>query len=156
MAQTALRLAKRYTWTWEVAHSCRKLAVVISGLTSLRTHRVRLALWIAPALLFRALIPVGFMLEPIDGRAEIVVCAPADLNAAPHSGVHDSGHHHHHLHADAICPYAQSAGPAPLPALPLVAAAARAPVLFAQRDVPQINAPFGPTRQQSPRGPPIT
>jgi hypothetical protein len=46
---------------------------------------MRLALWVAPALLFRALIPVGFMLEPVAGGAEIVLCgadAPCMLTVA--------------------------------------------------------------------------
>jgi hypothetical protein len=110
----------------------------------------------APALLFRALIPVGFMLEPADGRAEIVICAPADPSAMPQIGAHDHAEHHHHSHADSTCPYAQSAGPAPLPALPPVAAAPRAPDLRAHGQVRRINVLFGPSRQQSPRGPPLT
>jgi Protein of unknown function (DUF2946) len=137
-------------------HSGRrhKLAGVTSGFSLLRKHRMRLAVWIAPALLFRALIPVGFMLEPVDGRADIILCASDAPTAMMHHGIHGHSGHHQHSHADLTCPYAQSAGPAPLPALPVLAAAPTAPVFLLQAQIQQTHARFGPIRQHSPRAPP--
>jgi hypothetical protein len=78
-----------------------------------------------------------------------------------------SGHHHHHsllaqdhpahqhgTHVDPTCPYAQSAGPAPLPTLPAVAGntAFERPRLPAA--ISQTLLQFGPLRQPSSRGPP--
>lgn len=120
----------------------------------LRKHRLRLALWVAPALVLRALIPVGFMLEPVDGRSEIVLCGADAPNAMPYHGSRDHAGHHHHSHADPTCPYAQSAGPDPLPSFPVLAAAPVAPVFVLPAGDPQTHAHFGPTRQQFPRGPP--
>lgn len=119
----------------------------------LRQHRTRLALWVVPALLFRALIPIGFMLDPIDGRAEIVLCgSDAPIAGEQHRGGDNAGHHHH-SHVDPTCPYAQSAGAAPLPAWPVLAAAP-APGIASAAGEQQIHAHFGPTRRHSPRGPP--
>jgi hypothetical protein len=103
--------------------------------------------------MFRALIPVGFMLEPVDGRAEIVLCG----SDAPHA-LHDHGGDdhgaHHHSHADSTCPYAQSSGPAPLPASAVFGATLIAHVFLLPSQVQQTHAHFGPARQQAPRGPP--
>ena len=125
--------------------------------------------WTAPfvlaMLLLRALVPAGFMLAPVDGHLAVVLC-DADGTAALHSGHDMSGHdmpghdmpgHEHpggHTHPDPTCPYAQSAGATPIPFLPAAAlliapAAAQFPELLAQT-----HTPFGPARQQSPRGPP--
>jgi len=118
------------------------------GLSLLRAHRLRLALWLAPALLFRALIPVGFMLEPVAGRAELVLCGSGAPNAYNHTA------HHQHSHADRTCPYAQSAGPAPLPSLAVLAAVPLEPAFDPPVQVQQTHARFGPTRQNPPRAPP--
>jgi hypothetical protein len=107
-----------------------------------RTSTVRVLLGL---LCLRALIPAGFMLAPIDGRLHIVLCD---------SNVHGPLHHHHGAHADPTCPYAQSSGPAPLPAFPSVVSAPFGYVAPASFELAQTVTPFGPTRQQSPRGPP--
>src|ERR1700688_3215505 len=82
--------------------------------------------WVAHFVLallcLRAFVPAGFMLAPVDGRLEVVVCDTDATNV----GHHHHGHEHpghHHTQTDLTCPYAQSAGPAPLPALPTVAPA---------------------------------
>src|SRR5688572_17441061 len=86
----------------------------------------------AAVLCLRALIPAGFMLAPVDGHLEMVFCdaaAPKPIHHPPMAHVHDmSGMEHGgpehaasehgvtgYAHADPTCPYAQSAGPAPLP-----------------------------------------
>ncbi len=104
-------------------------------------------------LALRVLVPAGFMLAPVDGHAEIVLCGP-------HAGHAHGGHAGHdgpgtRLGAvDPTCPFAQSAAPAvalELPALP----AAAAPPDGAMRDATsRLFVKTGPSRQQSPRGPP--
>lgn len=67
---------------------------------------------------------------------------------------HDHGAHEHGAHADPTCPYAQSAGPAPLPTLPALvgSTAFERPRLPAA--ITQTLLRFGPMRQPSSRGPP--
>ena len=132
----------------------RRLAGVIPGFSRLRKHRLRLALWVAPVLLFRALMPVGFMLEPVAGRAEIVLCGADAPNAIHDRGHHDHAGHRRHSHTDPTCPYAQSAGPAPLSSFAQVTAAPMLPVFVPPDRISQSHAHFGPTRQHSPRAPP--
>jgi len=115
---------------------------------------LRLALWLAPAVLFRALVPVGFMLEPVDGWPEIVLCAPDAPSTVHNQDSQDYAGHHRHPHADPTCPYAQSAGAAPWPSLAVLPAVPLAPLFVLPARLLQTHAHFGPTRQQSPRGPP--
>jgi hypothetical protein len=70
-------------------------------------------------------------------------------------GSHDmSGHPGGHTHPDPTCPYAQSSGATPIPFVaPLTPAIESAPPVLPE-PAAQIYAHFGPTRQQSPRGPP--
>jgi len=80
------------------------------------------------------------------------------------TAVHGAGHVHHHgsaehpgplhAHPDPTCPYAQSAGPAPLPALPVLAAAPVADHTLLPAHQARAFTAFGPDRQQTPRGPP--
>jgi hypothetical protein len=108
--------------------------------------------WAAPFVLamlcLRAFVPAGFMLAPVDGQLAVVLC---DADAL---GVHDHAAGHHHTQTDPTCPYAQSSGPAPLPALPVLAAVQIATLRTPPIQVAQTHSRFGPTRQQSPRGPP--
>jgi hypothetical protein len=111
-------------------------------------------------LCLRALVPAGFMLAPLDGRVAFVLCgAEMSAGAQPHE------HHHHHpgdgaaahhggAHGDPTCPYAQSAAPAPLPALPVLAGGAIADPTVPARAVTRSLQACGPIRQQTPRGPP--
>lgn len=66
-------------------------------------------------------------------------------------------HQHHAQHPaslDPSCPFAQSAAPAPLPALPALAADNATHRFDSPATAAQTALVFGPRRQQSPRGPP--
>ena len=76
--------------------------------------------WVLAMLCLRALVPAGFMLAPIDGHLAVVLCDIDAARAAHHHAGHDHPGHHHHLELDPTCPYAQSVGPAPLPAQPVL------------------------------------
>ena len=110
--------------------------------------------WVLAMLCLRALVPAGFMLASVDGQLAVVLCDADAARAAHHDAGQDHPGHHHHLQLDPTCPYAQSAGPAPLPAQPAVGPqpVVTAPALVARRD--QVHALCGPPRKQSPRGPP--
>ncbi|MGA2189986.1 MAG: DUF2946 family protein [Steroidobacteraceae bacterium] len=107
-------------------------------------------------LFLRGLVPVGFMLAPIDGSLAFVLC-DFEMPAGEHR------HHHHHdqaahlqgTHSDPSCPYAQSAGPAPLPTLPVLAGGTVFDLLVPAAVVTQTFARFGPARHQTSRGPPL-
>ena len=99
----------------------------------------------------RALVPAGYMLAPEDGQLAVVLC---EANAPGTAQRHDGHQHAGHTHSDPTCPFAQSAGPTPLPALPALAAASIATVLLLPAQVSQTFIQFGPSRQQSPRAPP--
>ena len=101
-----------------------------------------------------------------DGTLAIVLC---DLDlpvAAIPTGAMPASHHHHmpmaadhaaHQHAahgDSTCPYAQSAGPAPLPTLPVLATGTTFDHPPLPAAVTQTLLSFGPIRQPSSRGPP--
>ena len=123
----------------------------------IRSRRLRLYCLVAfvlPVLALRALVPAGFMAASVDGTLQIVLCRP---------GIMAGGHHHHHhqnsqdpapLDVDPTCPYAQSAGPALMPMLPVLPAAVAMHRLEAPAATSQTQFGFGPPRQQSPRGPP--
>lgn len=105
------------------------------------------------ALGLRALVPAGFMIAPVDGRAEIVFCGPDAAHALHSHGGH-ADRNGHRAQVDPICPFAQSAAPAVASAVPValpVLVGTAAPLRGADA------LPFvwsGPVRQQSPRGPP--
>jgi hypothetical protein len=86
------------------------------------------------------------------------VLCDAGTSAGEHQHHHPpSGHgvaHHDGAHNDPTCPYAQSAGAAPLPTLPVLTGAATAGQPVGAVAVTQTRLRFGPTRQQTPRGPP--
>jgi hypothetical protein len=92
------------------------------------------------ALLLRAFVPAGFMLAPVDGHLAFVLC-DAEMSAGEHQHhdhpSHDNAAHHEGVHGDPTCPYAQSAGPAPLPTLPVLVSAAT---------LDQLVAPSGATQ----------
>jgi hypothetical protein len=114
---------------------------------------------VCAALLLRALVPAGFMLAPVDGHLAFVLC-DAEMSAGEHQHPHHPGHdnaaHHQGVHGDPTCPYAQSAGPAPLPTLPVLVSAATLDRLLAPSGATQTLLRCGPTRQQTPRGPPLS
>ncbi len=109
-------------------------------------------------LFLRALVPAGFMLAPMGGSLAFVLCDAEMPAGAPQQHHHHSGDdhaaHHEGAHSDPTCPYAQSAGPAPLPTLPVLAGAATVDQLVVPAAVTQTLLRFGPTRQQTPRAPP--
>ena len=124
----------------------------------MKSPRMRLLALIAfvlPVLLLRASIPAGFMAASVEGTLQIVLCQP---------GLMAGGHHHPHHHRDSqspasievdpTCPYAQSAGPALMPTLPVLPATADMHRLEPPAATTQRQLEYGPTRQQSPRGPP--
>ncbi len=86
------------------------------GLGRMRARSRALLAAILPALVLRALIPVGFMPVAASAGPEIQLC-PGIVSAA---GVH-SGHHHHHEagsaegSAHSLCVFAASAAPAVAP-----------------------------------------
>ncbi len=116
------------------------------------------------ALAMRALIPTGYMVAPVDGRAQLVIC-PAGLH------LHQAAHLHHTAgaagtaheaatahggmgHTSELCPFALAGGPG-------LTGAAPAPVqpYFVLLSQPRIVAFAGvtqspPFRHQAPRGPP--
>jgi hypothetical protein len=107
-------------------------------------------------LFLRALIPAGFMLAPVKGHLSYVLC-DAEMSAGEHHHYH-SGHddaaHHGGAQSDPTCPYAQSAGPAPLPTLPVLAGAETFDHSVPPFAVTQTLLSFGPPRRLSSRGPP--
>jgi hypothetical protein len=112
-------------------------------------------------LFLRALIPAGFMLGPVDGHLAVVLCnASLGAPSQPMAGMHHhhmgmgSATHDHTGHLDPTCPYAQSAGPAPLPALPVLAGTPALERLRAPTELTQTLLAFGPIRHQPARGPP--
>jgi hypothetical protein len=112
----------------------------------------RTVLLVLTMLVVRALVPAGYMLATDEGHARIVLC---DAGIAR---FHHEGHHHPgggHTHGDPTCPYAQSAGPAPPPVLPVVDATAAAAYYLLPASLAQLATPFGPARRNSPRAPPV-
>jgi hypothetical protein len=98
----------------------------------------------------RAFVPAGYMLAPLDGELTLVLC-DAEMQGAHHPGRH---HGHHGMHPDPTCPYAQSAGPAPLPALPVPPPAADFGPALLPAQYSQTFLNFGPVRRQAARAPP--
>ncbi len=121
----------------------------------IRFRRLRLLCLLAfvlPVLALRALVPAGFMAAPVDGTLQIVLCQPGAMTGHHHhSGSPDSGPQ---LEVDPTCPYAQSAGPALMPTLPVLPAVATMHRLEPPEAATQTRLTLGPLRQQFPRGPP--
>src|SRR4029077_107778 len=110
--------------------------------------------WVLAMLGLRALIPAGFMLAPLEGHFAVVLCDAAAHGAAHHSSSHEHPGHHSHTQIDPTCPYAQSAAPAPLPVLPGLGPQLIVPARAVPVQVAQTHAQSGPSRHQTPRGPP--
>jgi hypothetical protein len=117
-------------------------------------------------VLLRGLIPAGFMVAPVDGNLALVLCS-AEMPAAAMGGgamQMPAGHHHGQAgqkhgaprgaHGDPTCPYAQSGGPAPLPAFPVLAGATSFERPRLPAAITQTLLAFGPIRHPSTRGPP--
>lgn len=114
--------------------------------------------WAPPLILgmlfLRALVPAGFMLAPIDGRLAWVLCTPDVMAVGHHPNPSHAHVGHHGGHADLTCPYAQSAGSAPLPTLPVLAGGPTLDQWVQPTFLTQTFLPFGPPRQLTSRGPP--
>ncbi len=120
-----------------------------------RAHRrwpASASLLVLGALCLRAFVPAGFMPATVDGRFTLMLCGagltPVVTNP---SLVHLS---HLGIAGDADCPFGQSAGTAPLPALPLILVTVRPDSLAGAAGGTQIHLPHGPPTAQFPRGPP--
>ncbi|MEI6458198.1 MAG: hypothetical protein WCP04_04645 [Pseudomonadota bacterium] len=109
-----------------------------------RRWGLRIAAALLPLLLLRALVPMGFMASVADGAVRYTFCDGA-AHTLPHTSA--AGDH--------ACPFAQSAGAAPLSALVVMAAHAPSHTDAA----PTFNSPFpglaGPARQHRARAPPL-
>jgi hypothetical protein len=85
----------------------------------------------------------------------------AEMSAGAHLLHHhhhpgaDQAAHHEGRHGDPTCPYAQSAGSAPLPTLPILTGGAEFAFFIPPAAVTQAFSPSGPIRKQSSRGPPF-
>ncbi|HXR92779.1 MAG TPA: hypothetical protein VN750_21140 [Steroidobacteraceae bacterium] len=77
-----------------------------------------------------------------------------DMATAGVDGHEVPGHPGGHTHPDPTCPYAQSSGATPIPLFAAVTPAIETAVPVFPEPAAQTHAHFGPTRQQSPRGPP--
>jgi len=77
-----------------------------------------------------------------------------DMTMAGLDGHEMPGHPGGHTHPDPTCPYAQSSGATPIPFFAAVTPAIETAVPVFAEPAAQTHAHFGPTRQQSPRGPP--
>lgn len=131
------------------------LATAMKGGMKWRSRGLRR--WATPlvfaVLLLRAIVPAGFMLAPVDGRLEFVLC-DSDAPGSTHRHAVGDQAGHHHTHIDSSCPFAQSSGAAPLPSMPLLATASMETARPPLPQAAQTHARFGPARQQSPRAPP--
>ncbi len=111
--------------------------------------RLLIAALLLPAILFRGLIPPGFM--PATAAAGVVRMAfcPGMGHAAPNdpTGPGEGGHHAQK------CPYGATASPAPPPAITGLAARPHAPRSEVIRAGSRISVP-AIVRAQSPRAPP--
>jgi hypothetical protein len=127
---------------------------MMSSLTAIRRARSRklLAAVALLAVLARALVPTGVMPVAGAGAMQLMLC-----DGGP------GGHHHHHADGPAapatgtahdLCPYAMTAGGAPLPAivgLPALQSVPQ-PVALATERTRILPAPL---RHAAPRGPPF-
>jgi hypothetical protein len=117
--------------------------------------RRTLSVLAALALALRALIPTGFMLAPVDGHAQIVIC-PAGLHEASHAhhAGAAAGHAAGSAHAADQCPFALAGGPGFIGAAPDLAQ----PYFVLLQPPPTVAlasvAVPPPLRHHAPRGPP--
>lgn len=123
----------------------------LSGWRQIRL-RERVLLWLLPALVFRALIPAGFM--PADGRGLLLeLCSGQGfgaLHAAYDPPQDDTGHG---PPGEEPCAFAASAAMGPLPLVAAVAVAAPAATQLAAEPASRVLPPVSSLRPQ-PRAPP--
>ena len=118
----------------------------------------KLIWWLLPLLALRGLVPAGFMLDTSHGQLAIVVCPGHIPAATPVDHADHAGHFGKEAPDDeqsrsTLCPFALSAGPAPLTSLAAVVAGAPVDV-FESVDHQGPELPFGPARTHHSRAPP--
>ncbi|MCU6454736.1 hypothetical protein LPN01_11675 [Sphingomonas sp. A2-49] len=136
-------------------------------MTSLRRHLLdRRALALGLALLVLAvklLVPAGFMVGVVDGRAVLQICSGTGpvvaMRMAGGHGGHAAATHGHErgdeAQAETPCPFAALTQSV---AVPIDAAAVAAPVLAAMTAIPMAMAAAWPSARHlrpPPRGPPL-
>lgn len=107
--------------------------------------------WLLPLLVARALMPVGFMAQAVDGKLQIVFCSAGI--AQPGTAHDDSGNKHTDVQNDLSCPFAQVA------AAPLldITSSESIPFIPTAEILPPAESPYyasGPPRFIATRGPP--
>jgi len=106
--------------------------------------------WLLPLLVARALMPVGFMAQTVDGKLQIVFCSAGTTQPSAHD---DSSNKHADAQSDFSCPFAQVAA-APLPEF---SGSEAIPFIPTGEILPPAESPYyaaGPPRFIATRGPP--
>lgn len=107
--------------------------------------------WLLPLLVARALMPVGFMAQAVDGKLQIVFCsAGMSQSGTAHD---DAGNKHADVQNDFSCPFAQAAA-APLP---VIGGGESIPFFVTAEILPPAESRHvaaGPPRYLATRGPP--
>ncbi len=97
----------------------------------------------------------GHAMPPADmGSMSAADMSGHDMSTTDMAGHAMPGHPGGHTHPDPTCPYAQSSGATPIPFLAAVTPAIESAPSVLPDPAAQTHAHFGPTREQSPRGPP--
>jgi hypothetical protein len=116
-------------------------------------RQIALAL-LLPAMMFRAVIPVGFMPAVTSGHVSLVMCSAVDVTASSTNGGTDR-HNPDNARGNSPCHFAASAALAPLPDSGW-SAWLDVPTDFITRAIAvEVHAP-AIVRAQSPRGPPVS
>lgn len=109
--------------------------------------------WLLPFLVARALMPVGFMAQAMDGKLQIVFCSAGFAQAGLSHGADHDANKHAGAQNDFSCPFAHVAA-APMP---LFTGSESIPFLATAEIVPPAESPYyaaGPPRFIATRGPP--
>jgi hypothetical protein len=104
-------------------------------------------LWLLPLLVMRLLLPTGVMPARSTHGVALVLCSIQHLRSAPDQG-------HAPAHADALCPFAAAATPAPPATLILPAPAGSLSTLSPLACEAQCSGKTGAPRSQLARAPP--
>ena len=107
--------------------------------------------WLLPLLVARALMPVGFMAQAVDGKLQIVFCSAG--MSQPGASHDDNGNKHTDAQNDFSCPFAQAAA-APLPDF---SGSEAIPFIPTAEILPSAESRYvatGPPRFIATRGPP--
>jgi hypothetical protein len=102
-------------------------------------------LWLLPLLVMRLLLPTGVMPARSSHGVALVLCRPQPIRSAPAAG---------HTHAEALCPFASAAPPAPPATLVRSALAATPSDHPSAARQAQCSGQSGAPRSQLVRAPP--